>query len=65
MNNCKECELAVYCYSEPCGWMFRTMEEMREKQQKMAACPLCPQSHAAQIRTETSGCSPERSELCT
>lgn len=46
MNNCKECELAVYCYSEPCGWMFRTMEEMREKQQKMAACPLCPQSQA-------------------
>jgi|GEM_PF-750921 hypothetical protein len=63
MNNCKECELAVYCYSEPSSWMFRTMEEMREKQQKMAACPLYPQSHAARIRTETSGCSPERHGL--
>jgi hypothetical protein len=62
MNNCKECELAVYCYSEPCSWMFRTMEEMREKQRQMAACPLCPQPEAARIGVETPECSPERSE---
>jgi hypothetical protein len=60
MNDCKECELAVYCYSEPCSWMFRTMEEMREKQQKMAACPFSPQVQATRIRDEICECSPER-----
>jgi hypothetical protein len=40
MNDCRSCDLAVYCYSEPCTWMFRTKEEMREKQEHMDMCPI-------------------------
>lgn len=39
MEQCKECELAVYCYSEPNSWVFRTKQEMVEKQAAIRQCP--------------------------
>jgi len=40
MEECKECELAVYCYSDPSAWVFRTKQEMDEKQAAMRQCPV-------------------------
>lgn len=40
MKECKECELATYCYSEASTWVFRTKQEMLEKQAAITACPL-------------------------
>lgn len=40
MNECRSCDLAVYCYSEPCSWVFRTMEEMCRKQERIVSCPI-------------------------
>lgn len=42
---CKDCELAVYCYSEPSTWVFRTKQEMEEKQAAISNCPLRKQVH--------------------
>jgi hypothetical protein len=39
MEECKTCELAVYCYSESSTWVFRTKQEMDEKQEIMEKCP--------------------------
>ncbi len=39
MEECKTCELAVYCYSESSTWIFRTKQEMDEKQEAMEKCP--------------------------
>jgi hypothetical protein len=39
MSECRECELAIYCYSEASTWIFRTMEEMAEKQAAINTCP--------------------------
>lgn len=43
MNECKECELAIYCFSDPNTWVFRTKQEMEEKQAAMGACPVLSQ----------------------
>ncbi len=40
MNECKDCELAVYCFTESTSWIFRTKEEMNEKLEEMAKCPI-------------------------
>jgi hypothetical protein len=40
VEQCKECELAVYCYSDSSSWIFRTMQEMGEKKDAIANCPL-------------------------
>jgi len=40
MEECRTCELAVYCFTEESSWVFRTLEEMREKKAAMARCPL-------------------------
>lgn len=37
-KECKDCELAVFCYAEPASWIFRTKQEMREIEQQIAAC---------------------------
>ncbi|OIP91050.1 MAG: hypothetical protein AUK55_11890 [Syntrophobacteraceae bacterium CG2_30_61_12] len=37
-KDCKDCELAVFCYSEPAGWIFRTKQQIREIEQRIAAC---------------------------
>lgn len=39
MEECKTCELAVYCYSDSSTWIFRTKQEMDEKQESMEKCP--------------------------
>lgn len=39
MEECRACELAVYCYSDSNTWTFRTKQEMEEKQAAMAKCP--------------------------
>lgn len=38
MKDCKDCELAVYCYSDPNSWTFRTKDQMRDVSQRMSAC---------------------------
>lgn len=56
MNECRECELAIYCYSEASSWIFRTKQEMEEKQSEMHRCPLYEQ--VQQIRSAAvKGCS--------
>ncbi|MCU0575099.1 MAG: hypothetical protein MUC41_19245 [Syntrophobacteraceae bacterium] len=39
MEECKTCELAIYCYSESGTWVFRTKQEMEEKREAMHKCP--------------------------
>jgi len=40
MDDCKKCELAIYCYSEVGTWVFRTKQEMEEKQAAISNCPI-------------------------
>ena len=40
MDQCKECELAIYCYTDSSTWIFRTKQEMEEKQETIANCPV-------------------------
>lgn len=40
MEECKQCDLAIYCYSEPASWIFRTKQEMDEKRAEMEQCPV-------------------------
>ena len=39
-NECRDCELAIYCYTDASTWIFRTKQEMEEKQAEIASCPL-------------------------
>lgn len=49
MKECRECDLAAYCYTESNTWVFRTKEEMTEKRAAIEACPL----HRAAQNTES------------
>ncbi len=40
MEKCKECELAVYCFSDSSCWVFRSKREMEEKEDEIAHCPF-------------------------
>ncbi len=40
MERCRECELAIYCFSDSSSWIFRTKQEMDEKKDAMANCPV-------------------------
>jgi len=40
MEQCKECDLAIYCYSDYCSWTFRTKQEMEEKTEAIKQCPI-------------------------
>jgi hypothetical protein len=40
MERCKECELAIYCFSDSSSWIFRTTREMEEKKQAICDCPV-------------------------
>lgn len=40
MEQCKECELALYCFSDSESWIFRTKQEMEEKTAAMLKCPV-------------------------
>jgi len=55
MKNCSECELATYCYSEANTWVFRTKQEMQEKQAEIRACP-----HYEKTRQGKSSQSPQQ-----
>lgn len=39
MDECKTCDLAMYCYSESSTWIFRTKREMEEKKSVICNCP--------------------------
>lgn len=43
MKDCKECQWAIYCYSEPSSWIFRTKEQMEETKTIISACPTYQQ----------------------
>lgn len=60
MNECKNCELAIYCYSDSTTWIFRTKQEMDEKVAKMVDCPL-----HQQVRSLRSGTAQEGPEAKT
>lgn len=38
--HCMECDLAVYCFTDPSTWVFRTMAELEEKARHMEECPI-------------------------
>jgi hypothetical protein len=40
MKECRECELAIYCYSDSSTWIFRTKLEMEEKTDMIAKCSI-------------------------
>jgi hypothetical protein len=40
MNECRECDMAVYCYSDSSTWIFRTKQEMDEKLIIISKCPF-------------------------
>ena len=40
MERCKECELAIYCFSDSSSWIFRTKQEMGQKKDAIANCPV-------------------------
>jgi len=59
MKECKQCELALYCFSEPGTWVFRTKKEMDEKRASIFNCPVYRQmrendSEAAQEYSQAS-----------
>ncbi|MDR3567172.1 MAG: hypothetical protein P4L43_04015 [Syntrophobacteraceae bacterium] len=52
MERCRECELAVYCFSDSSSWIFRTKQEMGEKKEAIANCPV----HEQVVRAIASRC---------
>jgi hypothetical protein len=40
MERCKDCELAIYCFSDSSSWIFRTKQEMGQKKEAIANCPV-------------------------
>ncbi len=40
MEQCKECLLAIYCFSDSSSWIFRTKQEMEEKKAAIDKCPV-------------------------
>jgi hypothetical protein len=40
MKECRECELAIYCYSDSSTWIFRTKLEMEEKTAIIVKCSV-------------------------
>lgn len=39
-EDCSMCPLAVYCFSDPSTWVFRTMTELEEKMKQMEECSV-------------------------
>lgn len=39
-EKCRDCDYAVYCYTKPSLWVFRTQEEMEKKIAYMKLCPI-------------------------
>jgi uncharacterized protein (UPF0179 family) len=40
MEQCKECELAIYCFSDSSSWVFRTTREIEETRDAITNCPV-------------------------
>jgi hypothetical protein len=49
MEQCKECEMAIYCFSDSSSWVFRTKQEMEEKKDVIANCAIHCQLEQAQV----------------
>jgi len=41
---CAECDVAVYCFSDPSTWVFRTTAELEEKTRQILQCPSRPET---------------------
>lgn len=39
-EKCRDCDYAVYCYTKPSLWVFRTQEEMEKKITYIESCPI-------------------------
>ncbi|MGA7644103.1 MAG: hypothetical protein WBW56_18025 [Syntrophobacteraceae bacterium] len=63
MERCKECELAVYCFSDSSCWVFRSKREMEEKEDQIANCPLHDQVERARASHQTDSTPPEEGEI--
>lgn len=53
MEACKDCELAIYCYSESSTWIFRTKQEMEEKKNVICNCPNYERMQITRKASET------------
>ena len=49
MERCKECDLAIYCFSDSSSWIFRTKKEMGEKKDAIANCPVRSELEQARV----------------
>ena len=58
MKECKKFELALYCFSEPDTWVFRTKREMEEKRASIYGCSIYQQA-----RESNSEAAPEASQV--
>ena len=38
--NCKSCPLAIFCFTDPDEWVFRTKEDMRKVLHDIRKCPI-------------------------
>ena len=39
-TNCKSCKLAIFCYTDPGEWIFRTKEDVKKILSDIKACPI-------------------------
>ncbi len=53
MEQCKECELAIYCFSDTSSWIFRTKQEMEEKTAAILNCAV--HEEIEQMRAKAAG----------
>jgi hypothetical protein len=54
MKECRECELAIYCYSDSSTWIFRTKLEMEEKTDMIAKCSIYQELQSQKADTSQS-----------
>ncbi|HEC32416.1 MAG TPA: hypothetical protein ENI41_07990 [Deltaproteobacteria bacterium] len=38
-SKCKSCELAIFCFTDPANWIFRTREDIKKILRDIQACP--------------------------
>lgn len=37
---CRECDLAVYCFSDPSQWVFRTKKDIEQIRSEIESCHI-------------------------
>jgi len=62
MEPCKECELAIYCFSDCSSWVFRTKQEMEEKKDVIANCAFHDQLEQVRASQTNSAAHPPTRE---